>query len=165
MELFTPGFGLVFWMFVSFAVLFFILWKYAWPMILDIVDKRADLIDKGVEYAQNAKEQLDNAQLAADKLLNEARRKEADILREAESLKTKIIEDARAEAKEQAKKETEAAKLSIEQAKKEAELSIRDEVGAIALSIAEKVVRERMSDDKAQTKLVNTLIDEIENQN
>lgn len=118
MELFTPGFGLVFWMFVSFAVLFFILWKYAWPMILDIVDKRADLIDKGVEYAQNAKEQLDNAQLAADNLLNEARRKEADILREAESLKTKIIEDARAEAKEQAKKETEAAKLSIEQAKK-----------------------------------------------
>ena len=86
-------------------------------------------------------------------------------MREAESLKTKIIEDARAEAKEQAKKETEAAKLSIEQAKKEAELSIRDEVGAIALSIAEKVVRERMSDDKAQTKLVNTLIDEIENQN
>ena len=165
MELFTPGFGLVFWMFVSFAVLFFILWKYAWPMILDIVDKRADLIDKGVEYAQNAKEQLDNAQLAADNLLNEARRKEADILREAESLKTKIIEDARAEAKEQAKKETEAAKLSIEQAKKEAELLIRDEVGAIALSIAEKVVRERMSDDKAQTKLVNTLIDEIENQN
>lgn len=165
MELFTPGFGLVFWMFVSFAVLFFILWKYAWPMILDIVDKRAYLIDKGVEYAQNAKEQLDNAQLAADNLLNEARRKEADILREAESLKTKIIEDARAEAKEQAKKETEAAKLSIEQAKKEAELSIRDEVGAIALSIAEKVVRERMSDDKAQTKLVNTLIDELENQN
>ena len=165
MELFTPGFGLVFWMFVSFAVLFFILWKYAWPMILDIVDKRADLIDKGVEYAQNAKEQLDNAQLAADNLLNEARRKEADILREAEYLKTKIIEAARAEAKEQAKKETEAAKLSIEQAKKEAELSIRDEVGAIALSIAEKVVRERMSDDKAQTKLVNTLIDEIENQN
>ncbi len=165
MELFTPGFGLVFWMFLSFAVLFFILWKFAWPVILDIVDKRADLIDKGVEYAQNAKEQLDKAQLQADGILNEARRKEADILREAESLKTQIIEEARAEAKEQAKKETEAAKLSIEQSKKEAEMSIRDEVGAIALSIAEKVVRERMSDDKAQSKLVNTLIDEIENQN
>ena len=152
-------------MFVSFAVLFFVLWKFAWPVILDIVDKRADLIDKGVEYAQNAKEQLDKAQADADKMLAEARRKEADILREAEALKVQIIEEARNEAKVQAKKEIDAAKLTIEQAKKEAELSIREEVGAIALRIAEKVVRQNMSDDKAQTRLVNTLIDEIENQN
>ena len=118
-----------------------------------------------MEYAQNAKEQLDKAQNEADKILAEARRREADILREADSLKTQIIEDARAEAKEQAKKEIDAAKLSIEQAKKEAEQSIRVEVGAIALAIAEKVVRKNMADDEAQAKLVNTLIDEIENQN
>ncbi len=61
MDLFTPDFGLIFWMFVSFAVLFFILWKFAWPVILKTVDSRADLIDKGVEYAQNAKQQLDEA--------------------------------------------------------------------------------------------------------
>ena len=61
MDLFTPDFGLIFWMFISFAVLFFILWKFAWPVILKTVDSRADLIDKGVEYAQNAKQQLDEA--------------------------------------------------------------------------------------------------------
>ncbi len=55
MELFTPDFGLIFWMFVAFGVLFLILWKFAWPLILKSVDSRADLIDKGVEYAQNAK--------------------------------------------------------------------------------------------------------------
>ena len=48
MELFTPDFGLIFWMFVAFAILFFLLWKFAWPMILKTVDHRADLIDKGV---------------------------------------------------------------------------------------------------------------------
>lgn len=165
MELFTPGFGLVFWMFLSFAVLFFILWKYAWPAIMNIVDERADLIDKGVEYAQNAKEQLDKAQVSAEQILSDARRKEADILREAEAMKSQIIEQARGEAKEQAKKEADAARLAIEQARKEAELSIRDEVGAIALSIAEKVVRNKMKDDKEQAKLVSTLISEIENQN
>ena len=58
MELFTPDFGLIFWMFVAFGVLFLVLWKYAWPVILKSVDARADLIDKGVEYAQSAKEQL-----------------------------------------------------------------------------------------------------------
>ena len=68
MELFTPDFGLIFWMFVSFGVLFLVLWRYAWPIILKGLDQRADLIDKGVEYAQNAKLQLDNAKEEADKI-------------------------------------------------------------------------------------------------
>ena len=61
MELFTPELGLVFWMFVFFAILFFILAKFAWPYIIKSLEERGDLIDKGVLYAKNAKEQLDNA--------------------------------------------------------------------------------------------------------
>ncbi len=105
MELFTPSFGLVFWMFVSFAVLFFILWKFAWPVILHSVDDRANLIDKGVEYAESARMQLEQAQSTADGIIAEARHKEAEILREADSLKSQIVENARNEAKIEAKKE------------------------------------------------------------
>ena len=74
MELFTPEFGLIFWMFVAFAVLFFVLAKWGWPAIMKSVEGRADLIDKGVEYAQNAKEQLDHAREEADKYIDEARK-------------------------------------------------------------------------------------------
>ena len=104
MELFKVDFGLTIWMFVAFAILFFILWKFAWPAIMKGIDGRADLIDKGVEYAQNAKEQLDNAQLEADRQIQEARRKEADIIAEANRMKSQIIEDAREEAKKEARK-------------------------------------------------------------
>lgn len=76
MELFTPDFGLIFWMFVAFGVLFLILWKFAWPAIIKGVDSRAELIDKGVEYAQAAKEQLDNARQEAESYLNDARRQQ-----------------------------------------------------------------------------------------
>lgn len=165
MELFTPSFGLVFWMFISFALLFLILWKFAWPVILKSVDERADLIDKGVEYAESARQQLDNAQVTADEIISSARRKEADILREADSLKSQIIEDARNDAKKEAKKEIDAAKISIEQSRKEAEQNLRNEIGEIALEIATKVVRRDMSGDKAQATLVNSLLDEIENHN
>ena len=116
MELFTPEFGLIFWMFVAFAVLFFVLAKWGWPAIMKSVEGRADLIDKGVEYAQNAKGKY-------------------------------------------------AAKISIEQSRKEAELRFRDEVSSFALDIATKVVRKQMADEKAQTQLVNSLLDEIENKN
>ena len=55
-----------------------------------------------------------------------------------------------------------AAKLAIDQARKEAELQFRNEVGRFSIDIAEKMMRSRMSDDKAQTELVNKLLDEIE---
>ena len=165
MELFTPDFGLIFWMFLSFAVLFFILWKFAWPAITKIIDQRAELLDKGVEYAQQAKQDLDNTQAKAEEVIQQARSRQADILREADRIKTQIIEEARGEARQAAAKELDQAKLQIEQARKEAEQNIRDEVSAFALNIAQKVVRNHMSDSKAQSQLVDSLLDEIEKKN
>ncbi len=165
MELFTPDFGLIFWMFLSFAALFAVLAKWGWPVIIKGIEQRADLIDKGVEYAQNAKEQLDHARQEAEKYIAEARRQQADMLREADKMKTQIIEDARVAAQAEAKKVMDAAKQSIEQSRKEAEQNFRNEVSAFALDIADKVVRKQLADDKAQKQLVNTLLDEIENKN
>lgn len=163
MELFTPDFGLIFWMFVGFAVLFFILWKFAWPVILKTVDDRANLIDKGVEYAQNAKSQLDNARTEAQKYIDDARRQQADMLREADKLKTQIIEEARGAAQKEAQKVMDQAKISIEQQQKQAETQFRNKVSEFALEIAGKVVKDRMTDPEAQSRLVNSYLDQIEN--
>ena len=162
MELFTPDFGLIFWMFVAFAVLFFLLWKFAWPWIMKGVDSRAELIDQGVLYAREAKEQLDSAKQQAEQFEKDARARQADIMREADKMKSQIIEEARTEAAREAKKEMDAAKVAIEQARKEARQSFRDEVSAAALEIATEVVRGQLADPKAQTRLVDTLLDQID---
>lgn len=165
MELFTPSFGLVFWMFVSFAVLFFILWKFAWPMILTTVDNRADLIDKGVEYAQNAKEKLDEANKTSEQIIGQAHRQEAEILQQAEALRNQIVEAAREQARTEAHKEVTAAHQAIDQERKQAEKDVRNYIGQVALQIAEKVLKNNLGNADAQSKLVNNLIDEIENKN
>ena len=125
MELFTPAFGLVFWMFVVFVLLCVLLGKFAWPAIIKMMTDRADLIDKGVAYAEEAKEA---ATVEANKVM-------------------------------------EAAKVSIEQERKEAELQFRNEVSTFAIQIAEKLLREHMADEKAQSQLVDKLLDEIETKN
>lgn len=165
MELFTPDSGLIFWMFVSFAILFFILWKWGWPAIMKGVSDRADLIDKGVEYAQSAKEQLDNARAEAGRYIADARRQQADMLREADRMKSQIIDEARCAAQAEAKKVMDAAKVSIEQERKQAEQQFRNEVSSFALDIAQKVVRNEMKDQKAQQQLVDSLLNEMEKQN
>ena len=162
MELFTPDTGLVFWMFIAFILLFLVLAKWGWPVIIKMMDKRAETIDKGVEDARIAKEQLDNARAEAQTYVKEAQARQAEMLREAAKMKSDIIEEARSEARKAAQKEMDAAKLAIEQARKEAELQFRNEVGRFSIDIAEKMVRQRMQSDKAQTELVNKLLDEIE---
>ncbi len=162
MELFTPDFGLVFWMFVAFILLFFVLWKFGWPVIIKNMDSRADTIDKGVEYAKQAKEQLDNARSEAEKYILEAQQRQSEILREAAKMKTQIVEEARKEASDEAQKVMDAAKLSIDQSRKEAELQIRNEVSRFSLEIAEKMMRSKLSNDAAQKELVNKMLDEIE---
>ena len=162
MELFTPDFGLVFWMFIAFILLFLVLAKWGWPVIIKMMDSRAATIDQGVEDAKQAKEQLDNAREEAKKYVVEAQERQAEMLRDAARMKTEIIEQAKNEAADAARKEMDAAKAAIEQARKEAELQFRNEVGRFSIDIAEKMVRNQMKSDKAQTELVNKLLDEIE---
>lgn len=162
MELFTPDFGLVFWMFIAFLVLFLVLGKWGWPVIVKNMESRADMIDKGVEYAQEAKHQLDSARQEAQKYISEAQKQQAEMLRETSKMKTNIIEEAKREASAEAQKVMDAAKLSIEQSRREAEKQLRDEVSKFSIEIAEKMMREQMTDQKAQVALVNKLLDEIE---
>ena len=165
MELFSPDFGLIFWMFLTVLLLVVLLGKFAWPFIVKTLEERADLIDKGVEYAQDAKEQLENAQKEAAKYVTEAQKQQAEILREAAKMKTQIIEEAKEAATVEAKKVMDAAKVSIEQARKESEMQFRSEVSQFALLIAEKVVRKDLADDKSQAELVEKLLNEVETKN
>lgn len=165
MELFTPDFGLIFWMFLAVAVVLLILYKWGWPAIIKGMEDRADLIDKGVEYAQDAKKQLDSAREQAEQFIIEARKQQADVLREADKMKNQIIEQARNEAQKEAQKVMDAARLSIEQDRKEAQLQFRNEVSSFALDIASKVVRNQLKEEKAQAQLVDTLLDEMEKNN
>ena len=162
MELFTPDFGLVFWMFVAFILLFIVLAVWGWPVIVKMMDARASKIDQGVEDARKAKEQLDNARAEAQKFVKEAQARQAELMREANKMKSDIIEEARKEAAKAAQKEMDAAKVAIDQARKQAELQFRNEVGFFSIEIAEKMLRTQMKSDKAQTELVNKLLDEIE---
>ncbi|MBR6284812.1 MAG: F0F1 ATP synthase subunit B [Muribaculaceae bacterium] len=165
MELFTPEFGLVFWMFIAFGCLYFILAKYAWPFIIKSMEERADLIDKGVAYAQEAKSRLDNARAEADKVIAEARQQQAEILREAAKMRNQMVENAKGEAAAEAKKVSDAALVSIEQARKESEKQLRQEVSEIALQIAEKVLRKNVSNDQAQRELVDQYLSEVQTKN
>ena len=89
-------------MLVVFLILFGILAKYAWPAIVRMMDERADFIDKGVEYAREAKRDREKAQEDAKDLLTEARKQQLEVLQQTERLKREMIAEARKAAENKA---------------------------------------------------------------
>ena len=161
MSLLVPETGLLFWMLLAFGVVFFILAKYGWPVIVGMVEKRSDFINESVRVAEEAKLQLDNIKATSEAIINEARQKQMEILQQTSEMKEKMIEDAKTKATAEAEKIIESARISIQKEKNEAMKDVRSQVVTLSLDIAEKVVRQKLSDQKEQVTLIEKLMDEV----
>ena len=98
MSLLTPDSGLLFWMIVSFGIVFVILSKYGFPVIIKAVEQRKAYIDNSLETARQANEQLANIQAEGARILAEAKEKQNAILKEAFAEKEQIIDEAHRKA-------------------------------------------------------------------
>lgn len=152
--------GLFFWQTLLFVTLLFLLKKYAWKPILDAVNEREEGIKKALESAEQAKEEMANMNADNEKLLKEARAERDAMLKEAREIKSKLIGDAKDEAKVEADKLMTQAQAAIESEKKAAIAEIKEQVASLSLDIAEKVIKEALSKDDQQQKLVKNLLDD-----
>ncbi|WP_299548700.1 F0F1 ATP synthase subunit B [Seonamhaeicola sp.] len=152
--------GLFFWQAVLFLALVFLLRKFAWKPILDSVSSREEGIKDALEAAENAKKEMENLQADNEKLLKEARAEREAMLKEARDIKNKMIEDAKEEANEAAAKLMAQAQATIETEKKAAISELKSQVANLSIEIAEKVVRDELSNKAKQVKLVESMLGE-----
>lgn len=134
--------------------------KFAWKPILKSLDDREGGIEEALKAAENAKTDMENLQANNLKLLKEARTEREEMLKEAREMKNKIIEDAKTEANETADKLVAQAQASIESEKKAAIADLKSQVANLSIEIAEKVVREELSNKDKQVKLVESMLGE-----
>ena len=161
MSLITPAFGLFFWMTVVFLIVLVILKKWGFPVIVNMVNERKEYIDSSLAKAHEATEKLANIQKEGEALLQEASEKQAQLLKEAKETHDAVVAKADADAREQANKLLSEAKAQIENEKASAIREIRAQVAELSVQIAEKVVRQNLSSDKAQMQLIDKLLDEV----
>ena len=160
MDLITPEFGLVFWTLITFLVLLFILRKFAWKPILGAVSEREEGIKDALASAEKARQEMENLQADNERILKEARAERETMLKEARELKAKMISDAKEEAQNQASKMIEQAQAAIDSEKKAAMAELKSHVAGLSIEIAEKVVRDELSNKDKQIKLVEDMLGE-----
>ena len=153
--------GLFFWQTLLFIALVFLLWKYAWKPILNAVNDREEGIKNALAAAEDAKKEMQNVTADSEKLLQEARAEREVMLKEAREIKDKIVADARDLAQVEGDKMIKQAQATIESEKKAAVADIKNQVADLSLQIAEKVIKEQLSDDKKQIKLVDDMLGDI----
>ena len=161
MDLLIPSTGLLFWMTITFLVVFFLLWKFGFPVITGRVKERQAFIDDSLRKAHEANERLANIQKEGESILQEAREKQAQILKEAADTRDAIVEKAQEKARQEGARLMEDARIAIEQEKKAAIADIRKQVATLSVEIAEKVLRQNLKDDKTQMDLIDRMLDEV----
>ena len=155
------SFGLFFWQIILFVALLLLLRKFAWKPILNALNDREDGIKNALAEADKARQEMLNINADNERILNEARAERDGMLKEARDMKTNLIEEAKDEAKAQANKLVEQAKTTIENEKLAAIKDIKSQVANLSIDIAEKVVKEELSNKDKQLKLVDQLLGEI----
>jgi len=158
MDLVTPDVGLLFWTFISFAILFFLLKKFAWKPIVGTVNDREKSIREALASAEAAKLEMQNLTADNERILQEARAEREAMMKDAREIKAKMITDAKDEAKESAEKMILQAQAAIESEKKAAVAELKSQVASLSLEIAEKVIKHELSDSDKQLKLVEDLL-------
>ena len=148
-------------MLLAFLVVFGILAKYGFPAITNMVDERNRYIDESLRKAHEAQERLANIEKEGESILQEAREKQAQILKEAAETRDAIVEQAQAKAHSEGARLLDEAKMAIEQEKKAAIADIRQQVATLSVDIAEKVLRKNLKDDKSQMDLIDRMLDEV----
>ena len=157
----TPDLGLLFWMLLAFLVVFVVLAIYGFPAIINMVEKRKQYIDESLSKAHEASERLENIRQEGEAMLQEAREQQAKIMQEAADTRDAIVEKAQEKAREEGARLLAEARQQIESEKQNSIRDIRAQVAVLSVQIAEKVLREKLSDDSQQMQLIDKLLDEV----
>ena len=161
MNLMLPDSGLLFWMTIIFAIVFFVLAKFGFPIITGMVEKRNKRIADSLEAARIAEDAIAHLTEEQERIISETRASQAKLLQEAAAERDKMIAQAQDKAREEAQKIMDEARVRIQEEKEAAVREVRQEVANLSIAIAEKVIRKELSTDDAQQALVDKLLNEV----
>ena len=157
----TPDFGLLFWMLIAFLVVFFILAKFGFPAIINMVEERKKYIDESLQSAREANEKLANIKAESEVILKEAQLRQSQILKDATATREKIIREAKEKASTEASRIVEEARAQIVAEREKSERDSREQIADLSIQIASKVLSKNLEKDDQQIEWIDHLLDEM----
>ena len=162
MGLLQPEAGVLFWMTLAFAVVFIVLARYGFPVIVRAIEERKAYIDRSLEEARAAERKLRELDAEGQAVRAAAERERGRILREAAETRDAPLAEARRRADEEGARIVAAAREKAEGEREAILQDARHQVALLSIAITEKMLRERLDDEASQTRLAEKMLDEME---
>jgi len=161
MDLLLPGLGLLFWTLLAFGLVFFLLRKYAWKIIVDSLNEREKGIADSLDAAKKVKAEMTQLKSENEALMVQAREERALMLKEAKETRDKLINDAKEQAKAEASKILSDANAAIHSQKMAALTDIKNQIGNMVIEVSEKVIRKQLDSKAEQEKYIQQMAGEL----
>tara|TARA_Y100000022_G_C13227809_1_gene365816 strand:- start:602 stop:1072 length:471 start_codon:yes stop_codon:yes gene_type:complete len=130
-----------------------ICWRYIYPPIVAAMQERQKKISDGLEAAKKADDSLEEARLAYEKELNQAKSEAAAILDKANARASQIVNDATSKADVEAEKIMASASTTIENETNKAREELRQQMSDIIIDTTQKILDDEISKEKHEAIL------------
>jgi len=145
---------------INFLIIFYLLKRFLYKPVLNVLKKRENEIKKGIEDAEHAKKTLEEAEAREKKTLKNARLKADEMVKNAKIQTDELLKDSEEKSKKQAEKLLFEARETIRQESEKAEKELMEKVGQLAIDMLEKSMvnlidknQQRLLLKKAQEKI------------
>lgn len=153
--------GLMIWTIICFLVVLFVLRKFAFGPVQQMIDTRRERIETALNDADNARAEARELLEEHRKLIGQAKSESEEILAEARRVADAQRERVRTETEDDRQRRLEETRRQIDQATQQALGQIREEVGKLSLAAAEKITRKSLTGSDQQ-RLIDEALAEID---
>lgn len=161
MGLLQPESGLLFWMCLSFGIVFLVLARYGFPVILRAIESRREYIDRSLAEAREAERRLSALQDESRAILAATEKERSAILHDAGEAREQLLAEARRKAEAERERIIAEGRRQGEAERQELLRDARRQVALLAVAVTERMLRSELADTASQTRLAERLIDEM----
>lgn len=144
----------------TFLVFVWFCMKFVWPPLTKAMEERRAKIADGLAASDRAEKDLELAQQKAAEIIKEARGKASEIIEQANQRGNQIVDQAKEEAVAERERQLASAKAEIDMESNRARETLRGEVATLAVSGAEKLLAKEI-DAKSHKDLLDKLVAEL----
>ena len=157
----SPGLGLMIWTLVVFGITLLVLRRYAFPRIIEALDRRRLAIEESIDHAESTRREADALLQEYRERLTEAREQAEGIVQRARKAGDRVEDDARAKAARTGEDMIERARREIAQETRRSLADIRKEVANLTVIATEKVARKSLDSDDHR-RLIDEALSEVD---
>lgn len=146
---------------ITFAIIFFALWKLVLPRLNSMLENRTDQIEGGLKRAEDAQKEANELRDQYRAQLADARHEAARLREQAKEEAAQIVAEGRANGAAERERLIASADTQIEADRQQALTALRAEVGSLAVELASRIVGESLQDEARQSRMIDRFLGEI----